>query len=132
MNAQLETRSRASAWGDIEILEEGTQYRIKRVDIRPGCQMTLHQHYHRSEHWVVTSGTVLIICEDSESLISAGESTYVPPCTPHRLANPGTISARLVEIQNGEYLGEDDLQVLDFQPHPLLRHEEKGLAVATS
>ena len=90
-----EAQGRASAWGQVSILEEGSHYRIKRVDIQPGKQMTLHQHYHRSEHWVVTSGTVLVVCEGLETLVSAGESTYVPPCTPHRLANTifGVISA---------------------------------------
>lgn len=102
------------AWGTITVLEEGDHYRIKRVEINPGGQMTLHVHHHRSEHWIVVMGTVLVVCDGKEKLVTAGESSYVPPCSPHRLINPGVLSAQLVEIQNGEYLGEDDMKVLDF------------------
>ncbi len=105
------------SWGMVTVLEEGDHYRIKRVIINPSGQMTYHKHFHRSEHWIVVSGTVLVVCDDEEKLVSSGQSTYVPPCTPHRLINPGVLPAQLVEIQNGEYLGEDDMNVLDFEPY---------------
>ncbi len=106
-------------WGTTAVLEEGDSYRIKRVEIVPAGQMTCHMHYHRSEHWIVVSGTIMVICAGEEKLVLSGQSTYVPPCTPHRLINPGVLPAQLVEIQNGEYLGEDDMEVVDFEPHPL-------------
>jgi mannose-6-phosphate isomerase len=108
---------RKTGWGEVRVLEEEAHYRIKRVTIHPGSQMTLHQHYHRSEHWIVIEGTVMVVCEGMEQLIPAGESTFVPACTPHRLVNPGVIPAKLMEIQNGEYLGEDDMEVVDFEPY---------------
>ncbi len=104
-------------WGTTTVLEEGDHYRIKRVEINPAAQMTYHTHHHRSEHWIVVAGTVLVIRDGQEELVTTGQSTYVPPCTPHRLVNPGVIPAQLMEIQNGEYLGEDDMEVLDFEPH---------------
>jgi mannose-6-phosphate isomerase len=111
-------------YGTVTVLEEGNHYRIKRVVIdaqpsgaHPTRQMTCHFHHHRSEHWIVVSGTVLVVCDGVEQLLVTGQSTYVPPCTPHRLINPGVLPAQLVEIQNGEYLGEDDMQVLDFDPY---------------
>lgn len=109
-------------WGESQLLEAGPQYCINIVTIQPGGQMTLHLHYHRSEHWVVMQGTVLLVCEEQETLVCMGQSSYVPPCTPHRLVNPGVVPARLVEVQNGEYLGDDDVIVLDTTLYaPLLR-----------
>ncbi len=105
------------SWGTNVLLEEGNHYRIKRVDINPGAQMTCHMHHHRSEHWMVVTGTVLVVCDGVEKLVTKGQSTYVPPCTPHRLMNPGVLPAELVEIQNGEYLGEDDMQVVNFEKY---------------
>ncbi|MDX2271399.1 MAG: phosphomannose isomerase type II C-terminal cupin domain [Cyanobacteriota bacterium] len=106
-------------YGKVTVLEEGSHYRIKRVviDPHPVGQMTYHLHHHRSEHWIVVAGTVLVVCDDCEQLVTTGQSTYVPPCTPHRLINPGVLPAQLVEIQNGEYLGEDDMQVVDFEAY---------------
>jgi mannose-6-phosphate isomerase len=113
------------SWGTTVVLEEGFHYRIKRVEIKPSGQMTSHLHYHRSEHWIVIAGTVLVICDGKEQLVSTGQSTYVPPCTEHRVMNPGVIPAQLVEIQNGEYLGEDDIQVITFEPEILPNHQHK-------
>jgi len=104
-------------WGSLIILEEGSHYRIKRVVIEPRRQLTLHQHFHRSEHWIVVSGTLLVICEQNLTLVTPGTSTFVPPCAPHRLVNPGVLPALMVEVQSGSYLGEDDMQVLDQEPH---------------
>ncbi len=110
------------SWGTTTLLDAGDHFRIKRVDIKPSGQMTSHMHHHRSEHWIVVAGTVLVVCDGVETLVTKGQSTYVPPCIPHRLLNPGVLPAELVEIQNGEYLGEDDMHVLDFELYtPLYR-----------
>jgi mannose-6-phosphate isomerase len=66
-------------------------------------------HHHRSEHWIVVSGTAKVVCGDREMILSSNQSTYVPQCTAHRLENPGVIKLVLIEVQNGEYLGEDDI-----------------------
>jgi mannose-6-phosphate isomerase len=70
-------------------------------------------HYHRSEHWVVVSGTARVICGDQVIMLTNNQSTYVPPCTKHRLENPGVIPLVLIEVQNGQYLGEDDIVRFD-------------------
>ena len=96
-------------WGSFTTLEEGPGYKIKRIEVNPGHRLSLQMHYHRSEHWIVVSGTAKVTCGDKEKILGAYESTYVPQCTSHRLENPGVIKLILIEVQNGEYLGEDDI-----------------------
>ena len=97
-------------WGKVEVIEEGDTYRISRVEIKPKSSIKPQIHYHRSEHWVVVSGTAKVFCGDEEKLLNRNESTYVPPATLHRVENPGFIPLIVLEIQNGEYLGEDDTE----------------------
>jgi mannose-6-phosphate isomerase len=96
-------------WGSYTVLEEGRGYKIKRIEVKPGHRLSLQLHHHRSEHWIVVSGTAKVTCSDQEILLSTNQSTYVPPCTRHRLENVGVIPLVLIEVQNGEYLGEDDI-----------------------
>jgi len=96
-------------WGNVTLLEEGDRYRINRIELAPGHHITTQMHYHRSEHWVVVSGTAKVICDAKETILIQNQSTYVPACTQHRLENPGVIPLILIEVQNGEYLGEDDI-----------------------
>ncbi|KAF3889015.1 MULTISPECIES: phosphomannose isomerase type II C-terminal cupin domain [Nostocales] len=96
-------------WGSFTVLEEGRGYKIKRIEVKPGHRLSLQMHHHRSEHWIVVSGTAKVVCGDREVLLRNNESTYVPQCTAHRLENPGVIPLVLIEVQNGEYLGEDDI-----------------------
>jgi mannose-6-phosphate isomerase len=96
-------------WGSFTILEEGRGYKIKRIEVKPGHRLSLQMHYHRSEHWIVVSGTAKVTCDGQEEILHSNQSTYVPACTKHRLENPGVISLVLIEVQNGEYLGEDDI-----------------------
>ena len=96
-------------WGSFTVLEEARGYKIKRIEVKPGHRLSLQMHHHRSEHWIVVSGTAKVVCGDNELLLSSNQSTYVPPCTSHRLENPGMIPLVLIEVQNGEYLGEDDI-----------------------
>jgi mannose-6-phosphate isomerase len=70
-------------------------------------------HYHRSEHWIVVSGTARVICDEKETLLKQKESTYVPMNTRHRVENPGSIPLVMIEVQNGEYLGDDDIHRFD-------------------
>ena len=101
--------SRIRPWGTVTVLEEGERYRINRIEINPGQHMSTQMHYHRSEHWIVVSGTAKVICHDEVTIIMQKQSTYVPMCTPHRVENPGVIPLVMIEVQNGEYLGEDDI-----------------------
>ncbi|MGB3512678.1 MAG: phosphomannose isomerase type II C-terminal cupin domain [Microcoleaceae cyanobacterium] len=96
-------------WGTFTILEEAPGYKIKRIEVKPGHRLSLQMHYHRSEHWIVVSGTAKVVCGDKEEILQNNQSTYVPQCTSHRLENPGVIPLVLIEVQNGEYLGEDDI-----------------------
>lgn len=101
--------TRTPPWGMVTVLEEGPRYRINRIVIKPGQHMSTQMHYHRSEHWVVVSGTARVICNGQEKLLKQKESSYVPMNTPHRVENPGVIDLVMIEVQNGEYLGDDDI-----------------------
>jgi mannose-6-phosphate isomerase len=96
-------------WGSFTVLEESDRYKIKRIEVKPGHRLSLQMHYHRSEHWIVVSGTARVICGDTEIMLSSNQSTYVPQGTFHRLENHGVIPLIIIEVQNGEYLGEDDI-----------------------
>jgi len=96
-------------WGSFTVLEEARGYKIKRIEVKPGHRLSLQMHHHRSEHWIVVSGTAKVTCGEQEIVLSNNQSTYVPQCTTHRLENPGVIPLVLIEVQNGEYLGEDDI-----------------------
>lgn len=96
-------------WGSFTTLEEGSGYKIKRIEVNPGHRLSLQMHHHRSEHWIVVSGTAKVVCGDEEKVLTSNQSTYVPQCTSHRLENPGVIKLVLIEVQNGQYLGEDDI-----------------------
>ncbi len=96
-------------WGSFTVLEVGSGYKIKRIEVKPGHRLSLQMHHHRSEHWIVVSGTAKVTCGDEEIMLCTNQSTYVPACTSHRLENSGVIPLVLIEVQNGEYLGEDDI-----------------------
>lgn len=96
-------------WGSFTTLEEGAGYKIKRIEVNPGHRLSLQMHHHRSEHWIVVSGTAKVTCDGKEMILGSNQSTYVPQCTTHRLENPGVINLVLIEVQNGQYLGEDDI-----------------------
>lgn len=96
-------------WGTYTVLEMSERYQIKRIVVKPGKRLSLQKHFHRNEHWVVVSGTASVVVGKSEMIIRANESTYIPMGDVHRLSNPGKIDLVLIEVQVGEYLGEDDI-----------------------
>ena len=100
-------------WGSYTILEEKNGYKIKRVEVKPKQRLSLQKHHHRSEHWIVVSGTALATNGDKTITVHVNESTYIPKATLHRLENPGIIPLILIEVQSGEYLGEDDIVRFD-------------------
>jgi mannose-1-phosphate guanylyltransferase/mannose-6-phosphate isomerase len=100
-------------WGSYTILEEGMRYKIKRIVVNPGARLSLQMHYHRSEHWVVVSGAAKVQIGDLEKNVHENESVYVPKSTLHRLENPGKVPLEIIEVQNGEYVGEDDIVRVD-------------------
>jgi mannose-6-phosphate isomerase len=107
-------------WGTWTMLEDSPRYRINRVEVDPGQFIGMQMHHHRSEHWVVVAGTAKVICAGHETIVMQKQSTYVPSSTPHRVENPGVIPLVLIEIQNGEYLGEDDIIRLEDNPQNIL------------
>jgi mannose-1-phosphate guanylyltransferase len=100
-------------WGSYTVLEEMDRFKLKRIVVKPGKRLSLQKHYHRNEHWIVVSGTARITIEDQEMIVRTNESTYIPMGKMHRLENPGKIDLILIEVQVGEYLGEDDIVRLD-------------------
>ena len=100
-------------WGNYTILDKGPRYKIKRIIVHPNARLSLQMHYHRSEHWVVVSGTAKVTIGNEEKVVHENESTYIPKSTIHRLENPGKVPLEIIEVQNGEYLGEDDIVRMD-------------------
>ena len=100
-------------WGSYTILEEGARYKIKRIVVKPKAKLSLQMHYHRSEHWVVVKGAAKVTIDDKEMHVHENESVYVPKSTRHRLENPGKVPLEMIEVQNGEYVGEDDIERFD-------------------
>ena len=96
-------------WGSYTTLEEGRAYKIKRVTVPPKRRLSLQMHHHRSEHWVVVTGCAEVTVGDATYLLRNGESTFVPAGTVHRLNNPRMLPLELIEVQIGEYTGEDDI-----------------------
>ncbi|MCU0952372.1 MAG: mannose-1-phosphate guanylyltransferase/mannose-6-phosphate isomerase [Burkholderiaceae bacterium] len=96
-------------WGTYTLLQEAPGFKIKRIEVKPGRALSLQMHYHRSEHWIVVSGTAKVVNGDNEFLVRTNESTYIPAGTRHRLENPGKMPLVMIEVQSGSYLGEDDI-----------------------
>ncbi|NLP41356.1 MAG: mannose-1-phosphate guanylyltransferase/mannose-6-phosphate isomerase [Veillonellaceae bacterium] len=96
-------------WGHHTVLCEGPGYRIRRVMVMPGHGLSLHFHYHRIEHWIVIGGTAKIIIANEDHMVHRNESIFIPEPTKHRLDNPGRLPLEIIEVQNGDYLEEDDI-----------------------
>ncbi|MCW2270545.1 Alginate biosynthesis protein AlgA [compost metagenome] len=96
-------------WGTYTILEEGPRFKIKRIMVHPQASLSLQKHHHRSEHWIVVSGTARVTNGEKEFQLDTNESTFIKPGRVHRLTNPGVIDLVMIEVQSGEYLGEDDI-----------------------
>lgn len=100
-------------WGTYTVLEEGPNFKIKRIEVKPGESLSLQMHHHRSEHWIVVSGTARVVNGDKEFLVQTNESTYISAGNKHRLENPEAVPLVMIEVQSGAYLGEDDIVRFD-------------------
>lgn len=96
-------------WGYYDTVDHGDRYQVKRILVEPGECLSLQLHYHRAEHWIVVSGTALVVCGDKELILSENQSTYISLGVKHSLSNPGKVPLELIEVQSGSYLGEDDI-----------------------
>ncbi|MDP3561974.1 MAG: mannose-1-phosphate guanylyltransferase/mannose-6-phosphate isomerase [Legionellaceae bacterium] len=96
-------------WGSYTVLEESSRFKIKRIVVKPGASLSLQMHHHRSEHWIVVSGMAKVVNGDDVFFVHINQSTYIPAGHKHRLENPGVLDLVMIEVQSGEYLGEDDI-----------------------
>ncbi|HJV83649.1 mannose-1-phosphate guanylyltransferase/mannose-6-phosphate isomerase [Noviherbaspirillum sp.] len=106
-------RTVARPWGTYTVLQEAPGFKIKRIAVKPGASLSLQMHHHRSEHWVVVSGTAQVINGEQTIKLEANQSTYIPAGSKHRLTNVGDTELALIEVQCGSYLGEDDIVRFD-------------------
>lgn len=100
-------------WGSYTVLEECANFKIKRLEVNPGATLSMQMHQHRSEHWVVVSGVATISNNEINCILEENQSTYIPKMHRHRLANKGTEPLSIIEVQCGEYVGEDDIVRFD-------------------
>lgn len=97
-------------WGWFETIDAGAGYQVKCITVKPGAQLSLQRHRHRSEHWVVVSGQARVTRDAATFDLRENQSTYIPPGARHRLGNAGAAALELIEVQVGDYLGEDDIE----------------------
>jgi mannose-1-phosphate guanylyltransferase/mannose-6-phosphate isomerase len=97
-------------WGWYDSIDEGSRFKVKRIQVKPGASLSLQKHAHRAEHWVVIKGTAEITNGEQVLTLIENQSTYIPPGTLHRLSNPGDIPLEIIEVQSGSYVGEDDIE----------------------
>ncbi|WP_454442539.1 mannose-1-phosphate guanylyltransferase/mannose-6-phosphate isomerase [Vibrio bathopelagicus] len=96
-------------WGKYDSIDFGARDQVKRITVKPGEKLSIQKHFHRSEHWIVVSGTASVLNGDKTIIVTENESTYIPLGTIHALENPGKIPLEMIEVQTGSYLGEDDI-----------------------
>lgn len=96
-------------WGWYDSIEQASGFKVKRIGVKPHASLSLQWHRHRAEHWVVVKGVAEVTCGDRTFTLQQNESTYIPRGQVHRLHNPGEVELEIIEIQSGEYLGEDDI-----------------------
>ena len=110
---QVLHRKVSRPWGWYDSLDEGSNFKVKRIQVNPGASLSLQKHAKRAEHWVVIKGVAEVICNDKKITLKENESTYIPLGHTHRLSNPGKDILEIIEVQSGSYLGEDDIERFD-------------------
>lgn len=100
-------------WGSYEDIAEDSGFRVKIIRVRPGGKLSLQYHHHRAEHWIIVAGRALVTRDDSQYRLGVNDYVHIPLGSSHRLENPGAGELVLVEVQTGDYLGEDDIVRID-------------------
>ena len=100
-------------WGSYEVINEGSRYKVKCIEVTAGSSLSLQRHTHWAEHWVVVEGTALVHIDGEKKLVIENQSTFIPVGVKHRLSNPGKIPLKIIEVQSGAYLEEDDIERFD-------------------
>ena len=106
-------RKVARPWGWYDSVDKGNRFQVKRIGVKPGATLSLQMHHHRAEHWIVVAGTAKVTRGKETFLLSENQSTYIPIGEVHRLNNPGKVDLEMIEVQSGNYLGEDDIVRLE-------------------
>ena len=96
-------------WGNYTGILSSKYWQVKLIEVKPGASLSLQMHYHRSEHWIVVSGTAKVEINESKITLHENQSSYIPMGSKHRLSNKGKIPLILIEVQSGEYLDEEDI-----------------------
>ncbi len=111
MNEELETSARFDQrpWGTFTVLDEGKDFKVKRIEVLPGKRLSYQKHSQRAEHWVVVQGTAKVTLDDHEIVVRAGQAIDIAIGAAHRVENPGEETLLFIEVQRGAYLGEDDI-----------------------
>lgn len=99
-------------WGSFSVLDEAPTYKVKRIEVLPGHRLSYQRHFRRAEHWMNVAGNATVTLNDREILLAPGDTVDIPVGAPHRIENPGTDLLVFIEIQRGDYLGEDDIERL--------------------
>ncbi len=110
-------------WGTYVVLDDEAGHKVKRITVRPGHRLSYQRHSRRSEHWFVVSGAGIVVLEGEERPVRAGSAVDVPAGTAHRISSTGDVDLVFVEVQHGEYFGEDDIARLDDDYG---RHDDSG------
>lgn len=96
-------------WGSFTVLDEGEGYKVKRIEVLPGKRLSYQKHRRRAEHWMTVQGTAKVTLDDVDTIVERGQTIDIPLGAAHRVANPGTEKLIFIEVQQGDYLGEDDI-----------------------
>jgi mannose-6-phosphate isomerase len=115
MNDTIEKKTQEDhrPWGFYIVLSDGSDHKVKRIVVYPGKRLSLQRHRRRSEHWHMVSGEALVTLDDKEIRLKKGESVDIPANAAHRIKNIGTENVILIEIQQGDYFGEDDIERIE-------------------
>lgn len=100
-------------WGSYTVLDEGEGFKVKRIEVLPGKRLSYQRHAHRAEHWFVVSGIARVTLEGRVVDVATGQAIDIPLGDAHRVQNPGDALLVFIEVQRGDYLGEDDIERLE-------------------
>ncbi|TMM14495.1 MAG: cupin domain-containing protein [Actinobacteria bacterium] len=100
-------------WGSFTVLEDAPTHKLKRIEVRPGCRLSYQRHARRAEHWFIVAGTAEVILDDAPSRLDRGDAIDIPRKAAHRIANLSQDDLVFIEVQHGDYFGEDDIERLD-------------------
>lgn len=100
-------------WGEYVVLDEGPAHKLKRITVRPGRRLSYQTHAKRSEHWFIVTGSGRAVVDGRQRSVVAGEAIDIPKTVPHRIENDGSDDLVFIEVQHGEYFGEDDIVRLE-------------------